>query len=95
MSEIKWLPEAVADLKRLYQFLEPKNQKAALKMVHLVQNGVSLLDVTPNIGKPMPDDTGRRELYIAFGAGAYVIRYKIVNENLLIIVRVWHSRENR
>lgn len=43
----------------------------------------------------MPDDTGRRELFIPFGVGFYVLRYKIVGEDCAVIVRVWHSRESR
>lgn len=43
----------------------------------------------------MPDKGDRREFFIAFGAGAYVIRNKLEDENTLIIIRIWHSRKNR
>jgi plasmid stabilization system protein ParE len=42
----------------------------------------------------MDDDTGRRELFIPFGAGAYVLRYRI-DRDTVIVIRVWHSREAR
>lgn len=43
----------------------------------------------------MSDDTGRRELFLAFGTGAYVLRYKMDVAGTVVIIRVWHSRENR
>ena len=60
-----------------------------------ILNGSNLLKTSPNIGKPMPDKGDRREFFIAFGAGAYVIRNKLEDENTLIIIRIWHSRKNR
>jgi len=42
----------------------------------------------------MEDDTGRRELFIPFGASAYVLRYRI-HDDTLVVIRVWHSREER
>lgn len=42
----------------------------------------------------MDDGTGRRELILPFGAGAYVLRYKIDGEDV-VIIRAWHSREDR
>lgn len=43
----------------------------------------------------MPDETGRRELFIAFGAGAYVIRYIQQDDSTVVVIRIWHSREDR
>lgn len=43
----------------------------------------------------MDDDTGRREIFAAFGAGAYVLRYRINAHGEVVVIRVWHSRELR
>jgi hypothetical protein len=43
----------------------------------------------------MPYDGNRHELFIAFGAGAYVIRYKLEAKDSVVIVRFWHNLENR
>jgi plasmid stabilization system protein ParE len=48
----------------------------------------------PQAGHAMDDGTGRRELILPFGAGAYVLRYKIDGEDV-VIIRAWHSREDR
>ena len=95
MARIKWLPEAVQDFERLYFFLLDKDSEAAKRAVSNILRGSKILKLTPRIGRPMPDDGNRRELFIAFGAGAYVIRYKLEGENTVVIIRVWHSRENR
>jgi len=38
----------------------------------------------------MDDGSGRRELFVQFGSGAYVL-----DDNVIIILCVWHSRELR
>ena len=42
----------------------------------------------------MNDGTDRRELFLPFGASSYVLRY-LIDEQTVVIVRVWHGRENR
>lgn len=94
MSEIEWLPEALGDIERLYTFLHDKDFDAAKRMAANLLKGTELLQSSPRTGRPMPDETGRRELFVAFGAGAYVLRY-INTGKVIIIIRVWHSKENR
>ena len=48
----------------------------------------------PEQGMPLNDRLKRRELYLPFGAGAYVLRYRLEQERI-IVIRVWHSRELR
>lgn len=95
VSEVKWLPEALADIERLHEFLKQKSPDAAVRMVETILTGVQLLQNAPHVGRLMPDDTGRRELSMAFGSGAYVLRHKLEGENTVVIIRVWHSRERR
>jgi plasmid stabilization system protein ParE len=95
MARIKWLPEAIQDFERLYFFLLDIDAEAANNASSNILNGSDLLKASPRIGRPMPDDGDRRELFIAFGAGAYVIRYKLEAEDSIVITRIWHSRESR
>lgn len=94
MANIKWLPEALHDIERLHSFLYDKNPDAAARVAKTILSAANLLQVNPHIGRPMPDETGRREIFATYGAGAYVLRYKLV-DTTPIIIRVWHSRENR
>ena len=59
-----------------------------------IRVGAARLVDAPEIGRPLADGTGRRELLIPFGAGAYGLRYRIHDETV-VVIRVWHSREVR
>lgn len=95
MPGVKWLPEALADVDRLHGFLKKKHHEAARKAAPAILSGANLLADSPDLGHPMDDDTGRRELLISFGTGAYVLRYRHDKDRTPIIIRVWHSREQR
>jgi len=92
---MKWLPEALADIERLYDFLYQKNPDAAARAAKTIFDGALILGDNPRIGRPMPDDSGRREWFIAFSAGAYVLTYRLEHNQTPVIIRVWHSREDR
>jgi len=94
VSEVAWLPEALEDLARLRTFLEDKSPLAAKRVAQVFLDGARLLASHPEIGRPMNDGTGRRELFQPFGAGGYVLRYLIENQTVFII-RAWHSKEKR
>jgi len=79
--DLIWLPDARDDVERLFEFLVDVNPTAAEQVVHLLQTGARMLLAQPEMGRPMDDDTGRRELISPFGASGYVLRYRIV--------RVW------
>jgi plasmid stabilization system protein ParE len=94
MSQVIWLSEALEDIVRLRSFLEDKSPEVANRAAAVINNGAKILADFPEIGKPMNDGTGRRELFLSFGTGNYVLRYKVAQE-IVVIMRVWHSRENR
>jgi plasmid stabilization system protein ParE len=92
-AKIVWRERALTDIDRLYGFLFDKKD-AATKAAQVILRGSSLLEESPRIGRPMADGTQRRELFIPFGSGFYVLRYFLVNE-VVVIVRIWHGREDR
>ena len=95
MPQIKWLPEALADVERLHAFFYEKSPVAAARAAKTILDGAGLLQSIPDIGRPMGDDTGRRELVASFASGAFVLRYMRDNNDTIVIIRVWHSKENR
>jgi len=90
--KIVWHHEAVLDQQRLFNYLKSVNPAAAQKAAELIRLGTESLREWPNRCRPMDDGSGRRELIIQFGSGAYVLRY-VVDDDLIIIIRVWHSKE--
>lgn len=95
MAQVVWSPSAIEDISRLYQFLANKNQDAANRIAGSLKFQTDLLVMTPALGRLMNDDSGRRELYIPFGASFYVVCYLIDSEGNPVVLRAWHSREDR
>ena len=95
MTKIKWLPEALAVVERLCAFLYEKSPDAAARAATAILDGAGVLKSIPDIGRPMDDDTGRREWGVTFGAGGFVLRYMRAENDTVVIIRVWHSKENR
>lgn len=89
-----WLPEARADVQRLFDFLNEVNPTTAAAAMRIIRGGAARLLEHPWIGRRMDDETDRRELILPFAAGAYVLRYRIEKETV-VILRVWHGREDR
>lgn len=94
MSRVTWLPEALQDIERLYDFLSRNSPQAARNAALCIQAAARQLEQFPEIGKPLRDRSGRREVFAAFGAGAYVLRYRLDDAGP-VVIRVWHSREWR
>lgn len=93
MREIIWLDSAVNDLVRLREFIAKENPNAAKKAASTIKKTIQLLAETPSIGKPVKDLPQYRDLLARFGAGGYVIRYRIYLETIYI-VHLRHYRES-
>ena len=84
---------ATHDFKRLKKFISIKNPIAANRMAMKLAKGIRGLLEYPEIGKKVkiavhPEIT--RDLYIL----DYQIRYTY-NDNTLLVLRIWHQKENR
>ncbi|MCC6628592.1 MAG: type II toxin-antitoxin system RelE/ParE family toxin [Chloroflexi bacterium] len=95
MATLRWLPPALDDIERLIDFLHDKNSAAASRAAAAILDGAESLLTLPRRGRPLPDTTGRRELVVPFAGGAYVLHYMLDDDETIVILRVWHSREDR
>ena len=87
--------EALADLVRLRDFLVDRNPSAAQRAAAAIANAIRSLDLFPERGR-QSDAGDTRELVVPFGRSAYIVRYAILTEeNEIVILRVWHGREQR
>jgi len=69
MPSLIWLPRAIDDLARLYDFLIAKDPEAARRAVATIRQGVSILQRYPEIGRPIEDEPPEfREWPMRFGA---------------------------
>ena len=92
MATVKWLPEALDDLKRLHAFIEPHSPTAAKRAVDTLIEAADSLAEFPEKGRPWDLEIHFRELSVRFGARGYVIRYRYVDD-VVVIVRAWHALE--
>lgn len=70
--KLVFLPEAEADIDRLYEFLIQENRLAAQGAMLTIDEGAKKLEQFPEIGISMDDGSERRELYLPFGKSVYV-----------------------
>jgi plasmid stabilization system protein ParE len=93
MPRLKWTPQSLRDVARLYGFLAPKNREAAKRAVKAIRQGLKLLGKHPELGRPVEElPTEFREWVIEFGSGAYVALYRY-NGKEVIILAIRHGRE--
>lgn len=93
MSRLIWSAPAVADLGRLYHFLAKSDVDAARKAISAIRSGTNILTDHPQIGRSALDwRGGYREWPIRYGAAGYVILYRLV-DNDIVVLAIRHMRE--
>lgn len=90
---LHWSPAARADLIRLRAFIAAHNPDAVRRAAAAIKKAADLLCEQPGIGHRI-EDREDRELFVPFGRRGYLLRYRL-HGSILVILRVWHSLENR
>jgi len=90
--KLEWTNKAQSDLVRLYEFLEPINSKAAASVVQSLTAAPLALLENPRIGESLEEFLPREVRRIL--VGHYEIRYEI-QESIIYVLRLWHTREDR
>lgn len=83
---------ALEDAARLDAWLTQRDPRAAARLGRLLEKALSALAAHPLRGRQVDDNL--REINVPFGRSAYIVRYDIVGQQVLII-RIWHSLEER
>ncbi|GGZ42053.1 type II toxin-antitoxin system RelE/ParE family toxin [Asticcacaulis endophyticus] len=89
---IEWTKAAQRDLIRLYEFLAPVNPSAAKRTLSKIVDAVEGLASFPHLGRLQEAYAGRQVR--SFVAGDYEVHYEL-RENRIVILRIWHAREDR
>jgi plasmid stabilization system protein ParE len=94
--KLVYSPEAVVDLRRLHDFVAEKNPLAARRLSKALRDGTKRLKQFPHMGRRVRQtpDTWAPEEIRDWVTGAYVARYLVLEETI-VILRVWHQKENR
>jgi plasmid stabilization system protein ParE len=95
-NRIRWLPKAQDDLVRIRDFIRVHNPDAANRAAKKIFETTARLLDHNSLGRPVLDIQNHdfRDLFIPFGKSGYWLRY-ILRQDEIIIVQLWHSRENR
>lgn len=94
MPQVKFAPAAVLDLKRLREFLRPKNPVAAKRAAAAIVKSVQVLGLQPHIGRTveeLPEEF--REWLIEFGGSGYVARYRYDGGELVTVLAIRHQKD--
>ena len=91
--EIVWLTGAIDDLQRLREFVQRDNPVVAQRVAERILEATTFLSNNSEIGRSVDGLLDFRDLVIPFGASSYVLRYRQLNQTI-IIVRLKHNREN-
>ena len=90
MMKLEFTQSAVYDLQRLREFIAVKNPSAAASISQQLRRSIQRLIDQPMLGQALEELPDVREWI----AGDYLARY-IVLEEQIIILRIWHTKEDR
>lgn len=94
MPRLIYTPKAVADLIRLRAFIAQRNPEAAARMARLLKESAARLKIHPLLGVAV-ENLPFRDLIIPFGAGGYLLRYRVIMETqTLVVVAIRHTKED-
>lgn len=83
---------ADADLARLELFIATQSKREAARAIARILRGLQNLQRFPELGTDIGESF--RQLVLRYGRNGYVIRYRVLNDSILI-TRIWHSKEAR
>jgi plasmid stabilization system protein ParE len=90
--KVDWSPKAIDDLARLHDFLAPANPPAAAAAIQALVRAGERLAAMPRTGERL-ERYAPREVRRLIVAG-YELRYEVKGDDV-IVLRVWHAREER
>ncbi len=91
--KLVWKASAIRDLRRLHNFLARENSNAARRAVSRIRAEVKILVTAPLIGRAAEGmEAGYREWFIEFGAGFYIVLYRIDGAEIAVLA-IRHNRE--
>ena len=89
---LEWTSNALFDLNRFDNFLSPLNPSASKRALKSLAAAAERLKENPRLGYRLDQYAPRKIRRII--VGAYELRYEI-KEDMIVILRVWHTREDR
>lgn len=94
MSQVIWTEAALSDVQRHYETLAQIELDIALRAVRAIRKAGDSLETSPRRGAIVQEAAGLRKLQVAFGKAGFTMHYTVM-EDEVVILRIYHGRENR
>jgi plasmid stabilization system protein ParE len=94
MPQVVWTPSALTDIQRHYEFLELVDLDAARRAAQAIREVGDSLELNALRGTIVQAAMGLRKLKVEFGKAGFIIHYIVIEDEVLIL-KVYHGRENR
>lgn len=92
MAQVVFSRNAASNLERLHRFLAEKNPDATARDVNVIVDRLARPRALPLLDPVDPDRPDARQLLIRFGAAGYVVRYRVLDDTVTLLV-IRHMRE--
>lgn len=93
MPQLIWLPSALNDTYRLYQFLAEKDKSIASQAINTIRQSIHVLARQPELGRPVAEmDLVFREWLVKFGGSGYSVLYRL-DGDVVAILAIKHQKE--
>ena len=89
---VRYLRSAEADIERITAFLSKETIGRAERAINRLEHGFENLSAFPEMGVAVAG--GLRQMVIRDQWNAFVVRYRILDDAILI-TRIWHGLEDR
>jgi plasmid stabilization system protein ParE len=94
MPSIKYSAQAVADLKRLQEFLATQDNDVAKRAVSVIRDALQKMALMPERFRPVEGKMYHREAIIDFGRSGYIARFRHLPNGDITIARIKHQKED-
>jgi plasmid stabilization system protein ParE len=91
---LEWSAAALADLDRFAAFLHEHQPTLAAIVAQEILTKARVLEEQPHLGYPIGGHGQYRQIVLEVLRAKYIFRYRVADDRL-VILRVWHGREQR
>jgi plasmid stabilization system protein ParE len=94
MPSIKYSTQAIADLKRIHDFLATQDRDVARRAISIIRDALKKISVMPERFRPVEGKIYHREAIIDFGDSGYIARFRHLPNGDITIARIKHQKED-
>lgn len=94
MPSIKYSTQAIADLRRLHEFLATQDPDVARRAISVIRDALMKVAVIPERFRPVEGKMYHREAIIDFGSSGYIALFRHLPNGDITIARIKHQKED-